>query len=204
MALFDPPQADLREYTGSGSEPHDFDEFWHRTLTEARAFEETPTLTKVDSNLTTVDVFDVRFPGFGGQPIAAWLQIPRGTDGPLPTVVEYVGYGGGRGYPEDALLWASSGFAHLKMDTRGQGSVWSVGETGDTGATGPAHPGFMTRGILDREDYYYRRLIPMPSGRWTLSARSPSSTPHASVSEDRARAGESRWRQPASSPISHP
>lgn len=159
MALFDLPQADLREYAGSGSEPHDFDEFWHRTLTEARAFEETPTLTKVDSNFSTVDVFDVHFPGFGGQPIAAWLQIPRGADGPLPTVVEYVGYGGGRGCPEDALLWASSGFAHLKMDTRGQGSVWSVGETGDTGATGPAHPGFMTRGILDREDYYYRRLI---------------------------------------------
>jgi cephalosporin-C deacetylase len=44
------------------------------------------------------------------------------------------------------------------MDTRGQGSVWSTGDTGDDGQAGPAHSGFMTRGILNREDYYYRRL----------------------------------------------
>ncbi|MCZ9882818.1 acetylxylan esterase [Arthrobacter sp. B2a2-09] len=159
MALFDLPETELRRYMGSGTEPPDFDAFWHRTITEARQFDWTPQITPVDTNLTTVDVFDIRFPGFGGQSIAAWLRVPHGATEPLPTVVEFVGYGGGRGYPEESLLWASSGFAHFQMDTRGQGSVWSVGNTGDEGTTGPAHPGVMTRGILDREDYYYRRLI---------------------------------------------
>lgn len=159
MALFDLPEAELRTYRGSGTEPTDFDAFWDRTMTEARRFDWSPEITPVDTDLRTVDVYDVRFPGFGGQPIAAWLRVPRGAVAPLPAVVEYVGYGGGRGYPEESLLWASSGFAHFQMDTRGQGSVWSVGETDDDGPTGPAHPGFMTRGILDREAYYYRRLI---------------------------------------------
>ncbi|WP_208751489.1 acetylxylan esterase [Arthrobacter sp. PM3] len=40
------------------------------------------------------------------------MRSPRGATGPLPTLVEYAGYGGGRGYPEETLLWASAGFAH--------------------------------------------------------------------------------------------
>ena len=36
---------------------------------------------------------------------------------------------------------AAAGYAHLVMDTRGQGSGWSVGETPDPDPTGaPAHP----------------------------------------------------------------
>jgi cephalosporin-C deacetylase len=44
------------------------------------------------------------------------------------------------------------------MDTRGQGSVWSLGDTPDPHGSAAAHPGVMTRGILSPEDYYYRRL----------------------------------------------
>jgi cephalosporin-C deacetylase len=74
-------------------------------------------------------------------------------------VVTYIGYGGGRGLPYDHLLWASAGYAQLVMDTRGQGGTWSVGATPDDGpGAGPAHPGSMTRGVLDPATYYYRRL----------------------------------------------
>jgi cephalosporin-C deacetylase len=47
------------------------------------------------------------------------------------------------------------------MDTRGQGSAWSVGDTPDVepdGAGGPQHPGFLTRGIQSPDTWYYRRL----------------------------------------------
>ena len=46
---------------------------------------------------STLDVFDVTFAGFGGHPIRAWLTRPAGTREDLPVVVEYLGYGGGRG-----------------------------------------------------------------------------------------------------------
>jgi cephalosporin-C deacetylase len=47
------------------------------------------------------------------------------------------------------------------MDTRGQGSTWSVGDTPDLYADGGnAHfPGSMTKGILDPKHYYYRRVF---------------------------------------------
>jgi cephalosporin-C deacetylase len=85
---------------------------------------------------------------------------PFARDGRLPCVVQYIGYGGGRGRPIDWLTFPSAGFATLVMDTRGQGSTWRSGDTPDiaTADVTGQHPGFMTRGILDPETYYYRRL----------------------------------------------
>jgi len=47
------------------------------------------------------------------------------------------------------------------MDTRGQGSSWRSGDTPDVEAepANPQYPGFMTRGILQPETYYYRRVF---------------------------------------------
>ncbi|HTF10379.1 MAG TPA: acetylxylan esterase, partial [Asanoa sp.] len=63
-----------------------------------------------------------------------------------------------RGMPLDWLAYASAGYAHFVMDTRGQGSTWRTGDTPDPAPSGPQVPGFVTRGILDPHDYYYRRL----------------------------------------------
>ncbi len=160
MPRFDLPLSELRGYRPDVTEPADFDEFWQNTLTEARSHDRAPTMTSVPSPLTAVDVFDVRFPGFGGQPIAAWYLVPAGTSGRLPTVLEYNGYNGGRGLPHERLAWASAGYAYLFMDTRGQGSVWGTGGvTPDPDGSGPAAPGFLTRGISSPDTYYYRRLF---------------------------------------------
>lgn len=155
----DLPETELRTYRSQQNDPADFDTFWESTLAESRAFDLGVTLTQVDTGLATIDVYDVTFPGFGGQPVRAWLRLPTGATGPLPAVVQFVGYGGGRGRAIDNLLWASAGYAHFQMDTRGQGSVWSVGDTPDDSASGPQIPGFMTRGIDSRETYYYRRVF---------------------------------------------
>ncbi|GAA5003898.1 acetylxylan esterase [Kitasatospora paranensis] len=149
----------LRAYRSAQQAPADFDAFWQLTLQEARAAGGTVTVEPVDTGLATVDVHDVTFPGYGGEPIRAWLRLPRGARGPLPAVVQYVGYGGGRGHALENLLWASAGFAHLQMDTRGQGSGWSRGDTPDSGPAGPQVPGVLTRGIGAPHDYYYRRLF---------------------------------------------
>ena len=155
----DLPRAELEAYQGSTTEPADFDAFWAGTLAESRQHPTEVTLAPVDTPLTTLDVYDVRFPGFAGQPIAAWLRVPRGAKNPLPTVVQYIGYGGGRGLAAESLLWASAGYAHLQVDSRGQGATWSTGVTPDHGSSGPALPGMMTRGITDPHEYYYRRLF---------------------------------------------
>ncbi|GGM30883.1 acetylxylan esterase [Promicromonospora citrea] len=160
MAQFDLPLPDLERFSPEIDEPEDFDEFWSGTLAEARASGGAATLERVDTGFTQVLVDDVTFPGFGGHPVKAWLTRPAHAEGDLPVVVEYLGYGGGRGLPHNHLQWAAAGYAHLVMDTRGQGSGWgSGGATPDPVGSGPASPGFMTRGILDPREHYYRRVF---------------------------------------------
>ncbi len=158
MALYDLPQEALETYLPTRQEPEDFTAFWTQTLTETRAYPLGAQFTPVDAGLRTLDVFDVSFAGFGGQTIKGWLLLPRGETN-LPCVIETIGYGGGRGFPTDWLVYSSAGYAHLVMDTRGQGSVWRQGDTPDEYMSGPSTPGFMTRGILDPHTYYYRRLM---------------------------------------------
>ncbi|WRZ94688.1 acetylxylan esterase [Streptomyces sp. NBC_01007] len=159
MALFDLPLDELRTYRSASTEPEDFDSFWTKTLQEAREHDLAARFEPVEIPLKTVTVHDVTFAGFGGHPVKGWLTVPARANSPLPTVVEFIGYGGGRGLAHTHLLWASAGFAHFVMDTRGQASVWGGGETPDPVGSAPAFPGFMTRGIEDPENYYYRRLF---------------------------------------------
>ena len=161
MAFFDLSLNELKIYCPERDEPADFDIFWKSSLDEARLFPLEATFEKVDYGLVAQETFDVTFNGFAGQPVKGWLILPRQRSGKLPCVVEYIGYGGGRSFPTDWLLWASVGYAHFVMDTRGQGSSWSGGDTPDLYADGGnAHyPGSMTKGILDPKHYYYRRVF---------------------------------------------
>ena len=157
---FDLPLDQLRAYRPPREEPDDFEAFWQGTLADARRHDLDPVFDRVDVGLVTVETYDVTFSGYGGQRIRGWLQVPAGLDRPLPCVVQYLGYGGGRGKPADWLVWSAAGYAHLVMDTRGQGSAWSPGDTPDPdGGDNPQTPGFMTRGVLDPETYYYRRVF---------------------------------------------
>src|SRR5436305_5689130 len=169
------PLQRLSEYRPERAEPADFTEFWDTTLAEARAAAWPARFEPYDAGLATIEVYDVTFAGFGGHPVRAWFYLPRrvvpnghlgriaaaAPDGPLPCVVSYIGYGGGRGLAHEHLMWAAAGYAHLVMDTRGQGSSGYLrADTPDPDAGPDPHtPGFMTSGIGDPTRYYYRRVF---------------------------------------------
>lgn len=161
MSQFDFPLSELEVYKPERVEPADFDAFWQKTLEAARAFPLDARFVPAEFGLETLDVWDVTFNGYAGQPIKAWMMLPKGQKSKLPCVVEYIGYGGGRSFPYRWLTFPSCGYAYLVMDTRGQGSVWSHGDTPDMddSTSSPQVPGFMTRDILSPETYYYRRLM---------------------------------------------
>lgn len=163
MAIFDLSPDQLKAYKPDRTEPPDYDAFWEDTLREARTLAKPAIYEPVDTGLRHIDSYDVTFTGFAGQPIKAWLQLPRARSPQerLPVVVEFVGYGGGRGLATNHTLWPAAGYAHFVMDTRGQGSAWGVGATPDveTEPGSPQFPGFMTRGILKPTSYYYRRVM---------------------------------------------
>jgi cephalosporin-C deacetylase len=95
--------------------------------------------------MRAIEVYDVSFTGFEGRRVRAWLALPRGTTTPLPCVIEFPGYGQGRGHAHECLLYAAAGYCHLKMEVRDQEGGLTVG--------------FVTRGILDPSTYYYRAVI---------------------------------------------
>jgi len=160
MPLFDLPLDRLRTHRSAVAPPGDLAAFWADTLARARAHDLDLRLVPEDAGLTVFEVDDVTFNGFGGAPIKGWFLRPRGATGPLPCVVEFVGYGGGRGLPAEWLVWPAAGYAHLVMDTRGQGSEWRSGDTADRWpGNGPHVGGFLTLGIEHRDDYYYRRVF---------------------------------------------
>ena len=159
MPFFDLSPEELENYQADTPEPNDFDVFWQETLAAAREVPLQPTFEQIDVGLRTMTTIDVTFQGYGGQPIKGWLVYPRAATAPLPCIVEFIGYGGGRAYPENWLLWPSAGYATFVMDTRGQGSGWTHGDTPDTNeGDSPSLPSFMTRGILDKNTYFYRRV----------------------------------------------
>lgn len=158
MPLTDFGHDELVGYRPVSTAPYDFDAFWQRTLDDARTQGGAVKAERVTDRfrLRTVEVDDLRFPGWQGEPVAAWLLRPRGAEGPLPVVVTYNGYSGGRALPTDRLFWPAAGYAQLVVDSRGQGHDTPDRTLGDGTQW---VEGFMTRGIDSPENYYYRRLM---------------------------------------------
>lgn len=159
MAFFDLSGVELERFRPDREEPTDFDAFWAVTLEESRAAAAAPRWTDVDAGYSELMTQDVVFSGFEGQPIRGWFIAPRHRRGPLPVVVSFLGYGGGRGLVGSWSQLPAAGIAQFVMDTRGQGSGYRPGDTPDGAFTGPSAGGVMTLGIDDPHAYYYRRVF---------------------------------------------
>jgi cephalosporin-C deacetylase len=160
MAFFDMPLEQLRAYRPVIAQPDDFDEFWGTQLHDARTAGQAPRVASLTTRLHRVAVHDVTFSGYAGDPIKAWYLHPRDQDGLRPTVVEFIGYGGGRGLPHERLAWVTAGYGYVVMDTRGQGwNPAAPGDTPDPHGSPPAALGMLTRGIDDPATAYYTRLF---------------------------------------------
>jgi cephalosporin-C deacetylase len=178
VTLFDLPLPDLRAYRPAPQPPADLTTFWQSTFA-ATTQPVTPTFTPHDAALRNVDVYDVRFAGWAGAPIAAWLVVPKDGRAEVPCVVQYVGYGMGRGLPHDHTMWPAAGWAVLVMDTRGMsGRIGVPGDTPDPDAGSSPHvPGFLTMGINDPQTYYYRRVYTDAVRALTVAAEAPGIDP---------------------------
>ena len=107
--LFDMTQPELERYLPEVAQPADFVEFWRKQLNDAGAHAIGATFTPVDSPLRHADVFDVSFRGYGGETIKGWLQVPHRLAQFPALVVEFIGFGGGRGLPIEWLTFSAAG-----------------------------------------------------------------------------------------------
>jgi len=154
MASIDMPLEKLRAYKPRLTAKKDLRSFWNKTIADARKHPLSPQLKPFrDFYGAKIEAFDLAFSGFRGDRIKGWYLVP-GSAGKknLPAVVVYHGYTGGRGRVWDYSSWLLMGCAVAVMDTRGQG-----GSTGNMmGYSNPSVRGWMTQGILDKNEYYYR------------------------------------------------
>lgn len=162
MAYTDLTPAELYQYRANVEEPADFLKFWDETLAEARRKTQPTRIKKVTTPFPQIDFYDLTFSGYNGDEIKAWLSGPKNfmQAKNLPVIIEYIGYGSGRGKAGHQIKWPAAGYVHFHMDTRGQGGDYGVGgDTSDPHPTTPGALGFLTNGIENPHNLYYRRLI---------------------------------------------
>lgn len=145
---------ELKRYKPELTRQPDFDEFWSLTKKELQKTELDWQLTQYRYPAKGVKVYRITFKGFMDAQIAGWFAIPEGSD-KYPGIVAYHGYNWAMdGCIHDTVNMALHGYAVLQMLVRGQqgGSVDNVVTShGNT-------TGWMTKGILSKEEYYYRAV----------------------------------------------
>ncbi|MEM2088126.1 MAG: acetylxylan esterase [Thermoproteota archaeon] len=152
MPIVDLPLEQLRVYKPPLTRRSDFQSFWNGN---EKLSEEQPlnlVLKRLEYPVKKLEAYRLSFDGFLDKtPINSWFLKPVGN-GPFPALLVPHGYGWHRGTISDYLGWILQGVAVLAIDIRGQ-----FGDTPDF-AKYPSGSitGYMTKGILDKNTYYYR------------------------------------------------
>lgn len=152
MPNFDKPLEELVTYDPPTTKEPDFDDFWRETLAESAATPLNFEMTKVEFPAMGVKLYEIFYDGWRGARICGWYMVPEGRSGPYPALIHYHGYSGSKSEAYHYMMWALQGYAVLAVDTRGQS-----GKSTDPGTYSGGHiKGWMTKGILDPKEYYYR------------------------------------------------
>ncbi|MDO4412753.1 alpha/beta fold hydrolase [Cutibacterium sp.] len=159
MPLTDMSIDEARNYRPNVPEPEGFDAFWAETLDEHAGIPVDLTAEPFENHQTLVDTWDLSWAGYQGSRVDGWLHAPAGAKGPLPLVIEFIGYGASRGVPIGSAF-AAAGYAHIVVDPRGQGSGHpALTENCPDINEGSGAPGCMTQSLSDPHGHYYRRLF---------------------------------------------
>jgi cephalosporin-C deacetylase len=150
MALVDMTIEELKVYNPEKNKEKDFDQFWNEKLQDLRSSSIKYNMEKIDSIVPDVDVYKVFYEGYMDSEICGHYLTPRNRSN-VPAILSFHGYTGNKGPISLDIKWPLMGYAVFSMDVRGQS-----GESFDNRSyRGPSLPGFMTKGIFDKNDYYY-------------------------------------------------
>ena len=149
--LVDIPLEELRKYKPKQTKEDDFEEFWLGTKEISKSEPLNEEIKKIKYIVKEINAYKVYYDGFGGGRICGYYLLPK-TKGPHPVILWFHGYGGNKGKISHYLKWVLLGYAVLAIDIRGQN-----GESEDNKIYPvPSTWGYMTKGVFDKEKYYYR------------------------------------------------
>ncbi|WP_353853850.1 acetylxylan esterase [Bacillus sp. Bos-x628] len=151
MQLFDLPLEELNVYKPKKTARPDFSSFWRASLAALDKIEAEPTLEPFSYPVKGVKVYRLTYQSFGNSRIEGWYAVPD-HGGSHPALVRFHGYNYSYdGDIHEIVNWALHGYATFGMLVRGQG-----GSEDTTVTPGGQALGWMTKGILSKETYYYR------------------------------------------------
>ncbi|MCM0649564.1 acetylxylan esterase [Clostridium swellfunianum] len=154
MNLFDMPLEELKAYKPALTKENDFNEFWEATLKESKAQPINAEVVPRNYPISQVNVYDVYFDGFKNSKIYARYVLPKNADkeNKVPAVVFFHGYNWNSYVISDVLKYSIMGYGVLIVDVRGQNVKSPDHNHYDNGGAA----GWMTNGILNPYNYYYR------------------------------------------------
>lgn len=150
---YDLPLDELKQYRPALTRPADFQDFWQSTKQKLDAEPMDYDLLRIEYPVDGVQLYQLVFRGFGGTEIQGYFGVPD-KPGTHPGLVLFHGYNNNfDGGIHDIVNWALHGYATFGMLVRGQqGSEETV-------PSSHGHPvGWMTKGILEKDSYYFRAV----------------------------------------------
>jgi len=143
----------LETYKPALTKRSDHDKFWEDTLQKARKKELNEKLIELNYPIKQIKAYQLTYHGFDQTPIHAFYIVPSNHEGKLPCLIFFHGYGGDKHSIANYMQWLIQGYAVIAIDCRGQGKSGDY-STYSSGVTGS----WVTKGILDKEEYYYRKV----------------------------------------------
>ncbi|WP_449537900.1 acetylxylan esterase [Ferdinandcohnia sp. Marseille-Q9671] len=153
MLYFENQIKEYETYKPALTKTKDFHTFWENTLEESNRLPLQSKLERVDYPIKQVDAYRVTYQGFGESPIKGYYLLPKDANGDTPCIVIYHGYGMDKSSISDYMKWVIQGIAVLAIDNRGHGE-----SSDDSGYMTGTNGTWVLHGILDKDEYYYRKV----------------------------------------------
>ena len=145
---------ELKKYKPPLTRRNDFDGFWEETLKESAKQPLNVKIEKINYPIKRIKANKVFYNGFNGGRICAYFITEKNAKN-NPTLLYFHGLPGNKGLISGYTGWALSGYNFCAVDVRGQ-----LGESTD-GAKYLSGAGLSVavKGILKKEEYYYRNVF---------------------------------------------
>lgn len=144
---------ELESYKPAITKQKDHDEFWEETLHQVKSQSLGEEVLKIDYPIKEIEAYKITYQGFDETPIHGYYIIPKKVEEKLPCLIFFHSYMGNKKSVSDYMMWLIQGYAVIAIDVRGQG------KTGDHSRySSDALGSWVTKGILDKEEYYYRKV----------------------------------------------
>ncbi|WP_159439904.1 acetylxylan esterase [Bacillus sinesaloumensis] len=153
MIFYEKQIEEYENYKPELTKREDFENFWEETLKESAVSPLHIQMKPINYPIDQIVAYKLIYRGFAGTPINAFYILPKDKNKDLPCIIIFHGYGGNKGSISNYMKWTIQGYAVLAVDCRGHGesaedTLYSFGSTGT----------WATQGILDKYEYYYRKI----------------------------------------------